>query len=206
MLSAFPASGREPAPALSFGQPGGTFRSIREVSPLPEPAPSATASAAIGFVIDRLEGGAQLVTDSGGLTRFGISRKAHPTVDVEHLTREGALAIYARDYWAPVWGDEHEPGLALALFDAAVNQGVAVAIKQLQAVLGVAADGRMGPATVGAARRYLPASELRARYLELRLRTYEDLVRSKPVYTQYLHGWRLRVMRVADEAGRVGRS
>jgi len=41
-------------------------------------------------------------------------------------------------------------------------------------------------------------------YLELRLRGYEDLARTKPVYTQYLHGWRLRVMRVADEAGRRG--
>lgn len=171
-----------------------------------EPAPSTAAQAAIGFVVDRCEGGAELVTDSGGLTRFGISQRAYPGLDIAHLTREAAVALYVRDYWQPVWGDAHEPGLALLLLDAAVNQGVAASVGALQRVLSVKDDGLMGPGTVGAARRFLPASELRAQFNALRVATYYDLVRSKPSYTKYLRGWIARACRVADEAGRVGRS
>ena len=44
--------------------------------------------------------------DPGGLTRWGISQIAHPSVDVRHLTREGAAAIYRAEYWEPLQCDE----------------------------------------------------------------------------------------------------
>ena len=48
----------------------------------------------------RWEGGK--TTDTGGFTNFGISQKAYPGLDIEHLTRDGAKAIYRRDYWEPL--------------------------------------------------------------------------------------------------------
>lgn len=166
---------------------------------------SPAALAAIGFVIDRCEGGASIVTDSGGLTRFGISARSYPLLDIAHLTRAAAEDIYLADYWQPIRGDDLEPGLALLLLDAAVNQGVQTAVRYLQRILCVDDDGQMGAKTIGAARRYLPPSELRAQYASMRIRAYYELTRTKPIYTRYLNGWIARVHRVLDEAGRVGR-
>jgi lysozyme family protein len=161
-------------------------------------------ASAVAFVIDRLEGGDKIITDSGGLTRWGISQRAYEALDVAHLTREAAVQLYHRDYWRPVRADELPTGLDLQVFDTAVNQGPFQAAKMLQALLHVPADGVIGPQTVEAARRYRPASELRALYSELRERTYTDLARSYPKHVPSLYGWRLRTMRVADEAGARG--
>jgi lysozyme family protein len=158
----------------------------------------------VAFVIDRLEGGDSPVTDSGGPTRWGISQRAHPDVDVAHLTRADAEAIYRTSYWEAVTADLLPGGLALLVFDAAVNMGVRQAIGMLQRILRVPEDREIGPVTRAAARAFRPPSELRALYNELRLRTYEEIVATKPTYRSYLYGWRCRVMRLADEAGRWG--
>lgn len=163
-----------------------------------------TFGAAIAFVIDRLEGGGALVADTGGSTRWGISKNAHPDIDVEHLDRATAEGIYLDRYWNAVRASELPRGLALLVFDAAVNLGPPQAAKLLQRVLGLRDDGIVGPKTLAAADRFRPRSELRALFNEIRLRSYEELARTKPKFRPYLHGWRMRVMRVADEAGRWG--
>lgn len=94
--------------------------------------------------------------DPGGLTRWGISKRAYPDLDIAALTREQAAEIYRRDYWGPCHAGDiaaRAPRLAVALFDAAVNQGVGTAIKTLQKALGASVDGQWGPATAGAAQR-----------------------------------------------------
>ena len=44
--------------------------------------------------------------DPGGETNFGISKRAYPSVDIKHLTKEGAIAIYKKDYWDKIKGDD----------------------------------------------------------------------------------------------------
>jgi lysozyme family protein len=174
--------------------------------------PTQTSSAflgAVSFVIDRIEGGGELVTDTGGLTRWGISQRAYPMVDIEHLPRDEAVALYRRDYWQRVNGDAFPGPLALALFDGAVNIGAVGAVKILQRLVGVPEDGVAGPQTQAAVARYrkpAQADELLALYLAARVRYYTDLVATKPVHTAALRGWVNRVMRVAVEAGRWSRA
>ena len=43
--------------------------------------------------------------DPGGKTRWGISQRAYPFLDLSTLTREGAIALYRRDAWTPIRGD-----------------------------------------------------------------------------------------------------
>jgi len=172
------------------------------------PASSEAFVAAFRWIVEA-EGGDTLVTDTGGLTRWGVSRRAHPDVDIENLTREQAKRIYWDDYWRPISGDSLPKALALVVFDAAVNQGVPQAVKILQTVLrGVAVDGVVGRETIAAARAFLPRGELVAQALELRLRWYQDLVDrdegTRAKYGRYLHGWRMRVLRLALEAGSWG--
>jgi len=65
--------------------------------------------------------------DPGGETNFGISKRAHPNLDIPNLLREEAIGIYHAEYWmsagCPLWNWPEN----LVLFDTAVNLGVAKA-------------------------------------------------------------------------------
>lgn len=88
--------------------------------------------------------------DPGGETRWGISKRFNPSVDVRNLTRAQAEEIYRQKYWLPLRCDEMPYAVALHVFDAAVNPGQGWAAKALQAALGVATDGRLGNVTMAA--------------------------------------------------------
>jgi len=162
---------------------------------------TANFQTAVRWVIDVAEGGSRLITDQGGVTKFGISQRAYPDLDIEHLTRAQAEALYRRDYWDVIQGDSLPPALAFVVFDAAVNMGPREAVRILQARLRVHEDGVMGPETISAARLFLPRVELVALFLELRLRFYEALAHDYPRHGGSLYGWRMRVLRLALEAG-----
>jgi len=91
--------------------------------------------------------------DPGGETKYGISKRAYPELDIKNLTREEAAAIYRRDYWDRIKGEELPPALAFAMFDCAVNQGTGTAIGILQKSLKVELDHKLGPATLAAAHK-----------------------------------------------------
>jgi len=61
--------------------------------------------------------------DPGGETKWGISRRAYPDLDIAGLTLEQAQQIYLRDFWDACGCDVLPWERALCLFDAAVNQG-----------------------------------------------------------------------------------
>jgi len=83
-------------------------------------------------------------------TRYGISAAAYPGEPIATLTLDAARAIYRRDYWDKVQGDNLPPPLALLVFDAAVNNGVGRAVRWLQTATGVTPDGAFGPHTLAA--------------------------------------------------------
>src|SRR5207302_958519 len=59
----------------------------------------ATFDKAIGTVLEHEGGYSFDPNDPGGETKYGISRKAYPGLDVKALTLDQAKAIYKRDYW-----------------------------------------------------------------------------------------------------------
>lgn len=61
--------------------------------------------------------------DPGGETRYGISKRAYPNLDIANLTLQQAHDIYRRDYWDRLNLDALSWDKALLEFDAAVNQG-----------------------------------------------------------------------------------
>ncbi|MGA2937296.1 MAG: glycosyl hydrolase 108 family protein [Syntrophobacteraceae bacterium] len=55
---------------------------------------------AVDDLIDNWEGGyVNDPDDPGGETKFGISKRSYPTVNIAALTRDQAIAIYYRDFW-----------------------------------------------------------------------------------------------------------
>lgn len=123
--------------------------------------------------IDRVlvsEGGyVNNAADPGGETNFGISKRSYPDVDIANLTRESAVAIYKRDFWDRVNGDNLDPRVAFQALDFAVNSGCETAVRYLQRAAGVADDGRIGPVTT-AALNAMPPTVLLLTYLALRLK------------------------------------
>ena len=67
--------------------------------------------------------------DPGGETRFGISKRSYPNVDIKNLTIEEAKKIYKRDYYDAVDFGIMDEKTKNALFDTAVNCGVGTARK-----------------------------------------------------------------------------
>lgn len=110
--------------------------------------------------------------DPGGETNWGIAKRSYPDVDIAHLTREQAKAIYLRDFWQPL-GDA-PAAVKYQVFDFAVNSGIQTAIRKLQAAIGVADDGHWGP--VSAARLAgMDVNDVLMRFVAQRLRFWTAL-------------------------------
>jgi len=92
------------------------------------------------------------VGDPGGETKFRISKRAYPELNIFNLSRDAAKDIYRRDYWDRAQMDEYHPAIAFQVFDAAVNHGIETAVRLLQRAAGVADDGHIGPVTITAIR------------------------------------------------------
>lgn len=97
--------------------------------------------------------------DPGGETKFGISKRAYPKVDIKNLTIADAKHIYFNDYWSRLQLDKLPDAIRFDMFDAAVNSGLSMAAKFLQRALRIKDDGVIGPATIAAANA-LPADRL----------------------------------------------
>lgn len=70
--------------------------------------------------------------DPGGETKFGISKRAYPDLDIANLTRDEARAIYKRDYIQPVMERVNDPRMIFLVVDSAVNHGLHRALDWLE--------------------------------------------------------------------------
>jgi lysozyme family protein len=74
--------------------------------------------------------------DAGGETKYGISKRSYPNLDIRNLTLDGAKLIYYRDFWEPQsYRDFESVELAEKVFDLSVNVGTSKAHLLLQGVL-----------------------------------------------------------------------
>jgi len=62
--------------------------------------------------------------DPGGITKYGISQKAHPYLNIKDLTLKEAKEIYFKNYWLKANCDKISFPLNFCIFDTAVNCGV----------------------------------------------------------------------------------
>ena len=106
---------------------------------------------AFGRLVDHEGGYTPGVGDPGGETKFGISKRAYPSIDIKSLTRDQARTIYLADFWNRINANALYDGVAFQLFDFAVNSGIETAIRYYQRALGVADDGHWGPVSARAA-------------------------------------------------------
>lgn len=77
----------------------------------------------IAFVLKWEGGYVNDPRDPGGETKYGISKKAYPSLDIKALTEDAAREIYRKDYWDKAGCGALEWPLCLVHFDTAVNMG-----------------------------------------------------------------------------------
>ena len=143
----------------------------------------------------RLEGGyVNDKDDPGGETKFGISKRAYPDLDIKSLTLEDAKAIYRRDYWVKLRCEDLPAGIDITVFVFGVHAGKKAAAAYLQRatneVLGKPAlkiDGIIGPQTVREVRK-APVSKLLERYNMWILWRYHKVALNKN-REKFLRGW-----------------
>lgn len=146
---------------------------------------------ALNFVLLK-EGGAKVTDDPddpGGLTKYGISQRAYPHLDIRNLSERQAATIYRADYWTPSGCDQVPGVIGIMLFDIAVNQGQGTAAKLLQEAAGVVPDGKLGPQSLAAVRRKHPRDML-GEFTVRRLMRYSTTRN----YEKYGLGWNRRAV------------
>ena len=70
--------------------------------------------------------------DPGGETKYGISKRAFPDVDIKAINKEDAKKIYMDNYWTPSKSESIPENLRHIYFDMVVNFGIRGAGKVLQ--------------------------------------------------------------------------
>jgi|TARA_B100000315_G_C14532387_1_gene566845 lysozyme family protein len=135
--------------------------------------------------------------DSGGQTKYGISHKAYPEVDIKNLTVKEAKQIYYEDYWIPSKSDSLPDQLKEIYFDMVVNFGRRGGAKVLQQACNgkntfkIKVDGRVGPATISASKNVEPD-----RLRSYRVLKFASIVIKKPTMEKYWFGWFKRAIRM----------
>jgi lysozyme family protein len=137
--------------------------------------------------------------DPGGLTRWGITQRDYPDLDLETLTLEQAKRIYKADYWDKIKGDYLPGKIAFLVFDSAVNQGVMRATKLMQRALSVQVDGVIGPKTLMAAQS-VDDVEFAALFGAERALHYASLSN----FDVFGRGWIRRLMRTTLKVNQYG--
>ena len=129
--------------------------------------------------------------DKGGATCWGVTeavaRVNGYTGAMRDLPQDTAKEIYRARYWTPIRADELPDSVRFDAFDAAVNSGVRTAIMWLQASVGVAVDGALGPKTLAAVNAAGPMAA--ARFNGARL----DAMTNMSGWPTYSRGWARRV-------------
>lgn len=138
---------------------------------------------AFNLTVMRFEGGGRYTNDPddpGGETKWGLSKKGNPDLDIANLTKQDAWEIYRKRYWDPCGCDEMPYPWDVIVFDAAVNLGVAKAMR-MKVQSGTPCEFHMA-----------------------RIRYYCDLVAAKPIMQKYIRGWVNRVVQLWTETKQEG--
>ncbi|MEQ1956024.1 glycoside hydrolase family 108 protein [Mesorhizobium yinganensis] len=121
---------------------------------------------AFSLVLKHEGGWADNPADPGGPTMKGVTlatfrkyvKPGATKDDLRKITDAQLAMVYRRHYWHVVAGAELPDGVDYAVFDFAVNSGPRRAATYLQAVVGAAQDGKIGPETLKATRAKLHAT------------------------------------------------
>lgn len=107
--------------------------------------------------------------DPGGETKFGITKRSYPHLNIRDITIQDAIRIYYEDYWKDEW-NKLGFGLAACMLDTAVNMGHKRANEFLKNCEGS-----------------------HVIYIQLRIAKYKELIEKNPKLAVFERGWMNRL-------------
>ena len=133
----------------------------------------------IGVILQHEGGYVNDPDDLGGETKYGISKRSYPDLDIKNLTKKEAIAIYEKDFYIPLKISEFKDiNLALNYMDMAVNSGKTNATRLLTEARALAAQNS--------------ASDIVKIYKDLRRQYYTRIAEVRN-NQKFLKGWLNRV-------------
>jgi len=135
--------------------------------------------------------------DRGGETKWGLSKRSHPHLNIKAITYGQAVELYKAEYWNDMYDFILSDSLAFKLFDMGVLNGKRTAVKILQKTIKkmgtlIRVDGIFGPMTLTATNNlnqdllyenYISAFDTRFRRLAVRIQKNKV----------FLRGWLIRL-------------
>lgn len=128
-------------------------------------------------------------------TKYGVSAKSFPDLDIENLTMQDAASIARTKYWTPAGCDHLPEAVALCVFDFAYNAGVHESVKILQRALGLTEDGAFGSHTQAAATAEDPRYVV-SKFTAARIDAYTQM----HGWNTFGQGWRDRALHTQQKA------
>ena len=146
--------------------------------------------------------------DPGGMTNLGVTKAVYD----QHLGRESTEAemraltpkdvgpIYKEKYWDKARCDDLPSGVDWSVFDWGVNSGPSRAVKALQRIVGVTADGGVGFYTLRAVGDIEPEIIVEKMY-DSRQHFYENL----STFPTFGKGWTRRNKETFEQAAKFAK-
>lgn len=143
--------------------------------------------------------------DRGGATNFGITQRAYDAwrkkhrLGVQHvkdITQKEVEAVYKEGYWDTIRGDNLPSPLNLVMFDSAVQHSPHRAAVLLQELIGVEADGAIGPKSLQeltTATQAVGVAPIVYFYLIKRKLFYAQIIKNDPTQAKFKNGWSNRM-------------
>tara|TARA_R100000655_G_scaffold1878_2_gene7018 strand:- start:3636 stop:4139 length:504 start_codon:yes stop_codon:yes gene_type:complete len=136
--------------------------------------------------------------DPGGITNHGVTKKVYEEwverevseQEMRDLTHEDVAPIYKKNYWDRLRADDLPSGVDFCTFDWGVNSGTSRSAKALQRMVGVTADGGIGPVTLQAVANHEPQMH----YVR------DQFYRSLSTFGTFGNGWTRRNNETKDQA------
>lgn len=134
--------------------------------------------------------------DLGGETKYGITKRRYPDLDIKNLSRNYAMMLFNRDFYQAMGIYQiQDDQLALQVLDMGINAGKKTAVKLLQKLLiGITVDGFLGPVTETAINKAQMDADLVEAYKAMRIGRYYKISKLRN-NQKFLKGWVKRVYR-----------
>ena len=128
------------------------------------------------------------INDPGGATKYGVSKRAYPHLDIKNLTLDDAKEIYRRDYWDKCGANVLPEGIAVMAADFSYNSGVSRAVKMLQRCCSMKETGILDPVTLGKIKMD-NTEDFMTKYKNIRM----NFLQSLKTWNVFGKGWTNRV-------------
>ena len=151
------------------------------------------------FILSHEGGFSNNPKDPGGATMRGVTLATFRAVygskktvaDLKRITSAQWYTIFKKYYWDKCKADIiANQSVANMLVDFAWHSGVATAVKAIQQIVGVDADGAAGRVTVGAINGYFKGSAYVFEQLKAKRMQY---LRTRAAWPTFKNGWTTRV-------------